>query len=85
MVNSNLAESIVERYVENGWAVPIDEITMASMHDSTQILLETIYDDTGDATGLNVFQDGIEILSLDYSDENFHDRLSVTLADSLNI
>lgn len=79
------AAALVEDYSRLGFATKVNETTLQSFDETTQLALEVVHNATGEAVGLQLFANGDHLVTLSYEDKNFNALLLVNVASLLNL
>lgn len=81
---TKFVKSIIFDYVDNGYCEQVNDNTIKSLVDDTEISFEPLLnEDESKVIGLNVFTDGTLTVSAEYTDENFVDTVNLSVMSDL--
>lgn len=83
-MNDDFIESLIDNYVEQGYAERVDENSMKALEDDVVIYLEPVFDGE-DEMGVEIFSNDVSLGVLDRDDENFVVKFNDMMMSELNI
>lgn len=84
IMNNDFIESLIDNYVEQGYAERVDENSMKALEDDVVIYLEPVFDGE-DEMGVEIFSNDVSLGVLDRDDENFVVKFNDMMMSELNI
>lgn len=84
IMNDDFIESLIDNYVEQGYAERVDENSMKALEDDVVIYLEPVFDGE-DEMGVEIFSNDVSLGVLDRDDENFVVKFNDMMMSELNI
>jgi hypothetical protein len=80
---ATFVESLIDGYEDQGFGRKIDETTIASYNNDTEVSFDAEYDGD-DVSTLDVYSNGTHLETFDVRDDNFVDRLSTLMSSELD-
>jgi hypothetical protein len=84
--NKNLAESLIDDYVNLGFGNRLNSTTIASLDGDSEMELDSVDDaESGDIVGLEIITNGLSVSELLYDDPEFNEKLLTEVKSALNL
>lgn len=86
MDNNVFVNSIVHDYLDNGYGEKVNDNTIRSFVDETEVSFEPMLnDDESKTIGVNVFTNGVLTVSAKYTEKDFVEKVNNSVLSDLGI